>query len=320
MSHDLLALLGQLAAWLTYFAGSKVSTPAALSLGQLALHLCESQVHASACLEIVIQTIVKYHLIPQQKGALGRRRDEVKIARSAQNKKMRIGEGGSGTVYKALMHGCDEVAVKVVRTAQPAPDEALAFQKEVGPLLLPGWVGMLSACKLALSQNSAAAPTENAERMLGSYQYIDIPSCLCCFFITRHAPQHLVHAAINADCVHPPACQALCVGADAPQAITAHFHWEGMAHMRCCSGHNAPQPASQMHSPVLWSLSGARLLLHCHRTHAWWALPGVDALTHLAQRPAADVCSGGGSCFCRLLTAAVGLKQKSPSDHSGLCA
>ena len=44
---------------------------------------------------------------------------------------MRIGEGGSGTVYKAMMHGCDEVAVKVVRTAHPAPDEAAAFQKEV---------------------------------------------------------------------------------------------------------------------------------------------------------------------------------------------
>ena len=58
-------------------------------------------------------------------------RDEIKIARSDQGKKMRIGEGGSGTVYKALMHGCDEVAVKVVRTAQPAPEEAAAFQKEV---------------------------------------------------------------------------------------------------------------------------------------------------------------------------------------------
>ena len=61
-------------------------------------------------------------------------RDEIKIARSPQGKKMRIGEGGSGTVYKALMHGCDEVAVKVVRTAHPAPEEAVAFQKEVWTL------------------------------------------------------------------------------------------------------------------------------------------------------------------------------------------
>lgn len=67
-------------------------------------------------------------------------RDEIKIARSAQGKKMRIGEGGSGTVYKALMHGCDEVAVKVVRTAQPAPEEAASFQKEV--LVLPPAVYM----------------------------------------------------------------------------------------------------------------------------------------------------------------------------------
>ncbi|KAK9805390.1 hypothetical protein WJX73_010301 [Symbiochloris irregularis] len=61
-------------------------------------------------------------------------REEVQIARSPQGKKMRIGEGGSGTVYKAYMHGCDEVAVKVVRAAHPAPDEAVAFQREVGML------------------------------------------------------------------------------------------------------------------------------------------------------------------------------------------
>ena len=57
------------------------------------------------------------------------RRDDITIARSAQGKKMRIGEGGTGTVYKALMHSCDEVAVKVVRTAQPTLEEASDFHK-----------------------------------------------------------------------------------------------------------------------------------------------------------------------------------------------
>ena len=56
-------------------------------------------------------------------------RDDITIARSAQGKKMRIGEGGTGTVYKALMHSCDEVAVKVVRTAQPTLQEASEFHK-----------------------------------------------------------------------------------------------------------------------------------------------------------------------------------------------
>ena len=56
-------------------------------------------------------------------------RDDITIARSSQGKKMRIGEGGTGTVYKALMHSCDEVAVKVVRTAQPTLAEAQDFHK-----------------------------------------------------------------------------------------------------------------------------------------------------------------------------------------------
>ena len=60
------------------------------------------------------------------------RRDDITIARSAQGKKMRIGEGGTGTVYKALMHSCDEVAVKVVRTSQPTLQEASDFHKVRG--------------------------------------------------------------------------------------------------------------------------------------------------------------------------------------------
>ena len=45
---------------------------------------------------------------------------------------MRIGEGSTGVVYKALMHGCDEVAVKIVRAAHPTQKELEVFQREVG--------------------------------------------------------------------------------------------------------------------------------------------------------------------------------------------
>ena len=66
-------------------------------------------------------------------------RDDITIARSAQGKKMRIGEGGTGTVYKALMHSCDEVAVKVVRTAQPTLQEASEFHKVRALQAVWGW-------------------------------------------------------------------------------------------------------------------------------------------------------------------------------------
>ena len=52
------------------------------------------------------------------------------IARTESGKKMRIGEGSTGVVYKAFMHG-DEVAVKVLRAAQPGRRELLYFKKEV---------------------------------------------------------------------------------------------------------------------------------------------------------------------------------------------
>ena len=68
-------------------------------------------------------------------------RDDITIARSAQGKKMRIGEGGTGTVYKALMHSCDEVAVKVVRTAQPTLQEASEFHKVRALLAVRGCCG-----------------------------------------------------------------------------------------------------------------------------------------------------------------------------------
>ena len=50
---------------------------------------------------------------------------------------MRIGEGSSGTVYKALMHGCDEVAVKLVKAVVPTEKEREAFYREVCCLPVP---------------------------------------------------------------------------------------------------------------------------------------------------------------------------------------
>ena len=58
-------------------------------------------------------------------------REDVAICRNAAGKKIRIGEGGSGAVYKALMHGCDEVAVKLVKTHGATRSEEVQFHKEV---------------------------------------------------------------------------------------------------------------------------------------------------------------------------------------------
>ena len=60
---------------------------------------------------------------------LGRR--DVRIARTPEGKRIRIGEGGNSVVYKAVMHNYDEVALKLVRMAQPSQAELQLFEKEV---------------------------------------------------------------------------------------------------------------------------------------------------------------------------------------------
>ncbi|KAK9863425.1 hypothetical protein WJX84_000788 [Apatococcus fuscideae] len=57
--------------------------------------------------------------------------DDIRIVRNAEGKKCRLGEGGFGIVYKALMNGVDEVAVKLVKADTPSPQEMSAFRKEV---------------------------------------------------------------------------------------------------------------------------------------------------------------------------------------------
>ena len=42
---------------------------------------------------------------------------DITICRNAEGKKYRLGEGGFGMVYKALMNNVDEVAVKVVKVS-----------------------------------------------------------------------------------------------------------------------------------------------------------------------------------------------------------
>ena len=41
--------------------------------------------------------------------------DDIKICRNSEGKKYRLGEGGFGVVYKALMNNVDEVALKAVK-------------------------------------------------------------------------------------------------------------------------------------------------------------------------------------------------------------
>ena len=62
-----------------------------------------------------------------------KRRDDIRIVRNAEGKQCRLGEGGFGVVYKALMNGVDEVAVKLVKADTPSPQEMAAFRKEVSP-------------------------------------------------------------------------------------------------------------------------------------------------------------------------------------------
>jgi hypothetical protein len=43
------------------------------------------------------------------------RSTDIKICRTPEGKKCRLGEGGFGVVYKAIIHGVDEVAVKLAK-------------------------------------------------------------------------------------------------------------------------------------------------------------------------------------------------------------
>ena len=65
-------------------------------------------------------------------------RDDIRICRSAEGKKCRLGEGGFGVVYKALMNGVDEVAVKLVKADKPSAKEMALFHKEVLPVPIAG--------------------------------------------------------------------------------------------------------------------------------------------------------------------------------------
>lgn len=60
--------------------------------------------------------------------------NDIKICRNPEGKKYRLGEGGFGIVYKALMNNVDEVAVKLVKTDKPSHKEMDLFLKEVRTL------------------------------------------------------------------------------------------------------------------------------------------------------------------------------------------
>lgn len=57
-------------------------------------------------------------------------RDDIRICHNAEGKKCRLGEGGFGVVFKALMNGVDEVAIKVVKADKPTQKEMALFHKE----------------------------------------------------------------------------------------------------------------------------------------------------------------------------------------------
>ena len=91
-------------------------------------------------------------------------RSDLAIARTESGRKMRIGEGSTGVVYKALMHGCDEVAVKIVRAAHPTQKELELFQREVSFMLMIRIMvsllaSMIKASTMAAGPEQAAHPT-----------------------------------------------------------------------------------------------------------------------------------------------------------------
>ena len=63
--------------------------------------------------------------------------EDIRICRNAEGHKCRLGEGGFGIVYKALMNGVDEVAVKLVKADQPSAREMALFHKEVWHVGVP---------------------------------------------------------------------------------------------------------------------------------------------------------------------------------------
>ena len=65
-------------------------------------------------------------------------REDISICRTSENKKCRLGEGGFGIVYKALMNGVDEVAIKLVKAEKPTTKELTLFHKEVSNLIVAG--------------------------------------------------------------------------------------------------------------------------------------------------------------------------------------
>ena len=58
---------------------------------------------------------VKQEIETEQMNGLLVTADDIEICRTPKGKKCRLGEGGFGVVYKALMNGVDEVAIKLVK-------------------------------------------------------------------------------------------------------------------------------------------------------------------------------------------------------------
>ena len=69
-------------------------------------------------------------------------RDDIRICHNAEGKKCKLGEGGFGVVYKALMNGVDEVAVKLVKADKPTQKEMSLFHKEVSHPSKPTFNGL----------------------------------------------------------------------------------------------------------------------------------------------------------------------------------
>ena len=107
----------------------------------------------------------------------------MRIARTSEGKRIRIGEGGNSVVYKAIMHEYDEVALKLVRMAQPSQAELQLFEKEVRLVGVGGKFWVIGAAAAGWAMVKVEGPVRPVGRpeaqMKGAESMLSPAICAC---------------------------------------------------------------------------------------------------------------------------------------------
>ncbi len=72
--------------------------------------------------ELLSSTYDNLHGLLMKKG-------DIEFMRTPEGKKCRLGEGGFGVVYKAVMNGVDEVAIKLVKVSRWLKESGMATRQ-----------------------------------------------------------------------------------------------------------------------------------------------------------------------------------------------